>query len=393
MAHEERTVRHRFTELDGLRGSAALLVVLFHVHYRFRDAGGPAPLDRLLAGGAIMVDLFFVLSGFVLAHAMFSVGSAMDAARFGLLRYRRFLPLHLTAMAIAFVTALAVWSGQNHGVEHLPAERPFTAASQSPSGYLSALFLLQGVIGPQFAGYKAAWSLSVELWGNVLLVAAIALVPRPRLKPLVGPIALLAGAAILFHWGQGTTDGVGWVASGRGLLGLGAGLSLYRLHVAIPVRAGNSVWASVGALVGTIALGAYMYWHVELYQLACLPLVLVTGLLVFSLAQPSRGPIHRVFDGRVLQWLGSRSFALYALHQPVMDVVVLTTGLHGQPLSRPAVAAFVWGVTLTGSLLAAELGHRFVERLLTPGRTDDRPTIGPLAPADPVVIEAGTRAS
>lgn len=367
-------IRKRFTELDGLRGVAALLVVVFHLRKYVRDLAVPSTLYQVISGAYLMVDLFFVLSGFVLARTMLSTRTAGDAFRFGSLRARRFLPLHLTGVAIAFAAVLVTWLTQHYGYQHAPHRPAFSIEQQSPWGYLSAILLLQGLIGPHFAGYAAAWSLSVELWTNILLVIAIAAVPWARCKQLVGPVAVVTGTVILFTLGQDGDNSIGWVAFGRGLTGLGAGMVSYWAYTAALRRGVRSVtgnhrparWPAIGAVLGLLGLTACMFVARDIRDLHFLPVLAVGAVLIFCLVQPSDGPAHRLLNSRIAQWLGSRSFALYALHGSILIVITLAGRLLGLPLHSPKVALLLIVTTLIGSLLAAEIGHRFIERLWVP---------------------------
>jgi peptidoglycan/LPS O-acetylase OafA/YrhL len=361
--------RRRFTELDGLRGLAALLVVFFHLRSHLGTLGLPARPLQLIGGGYLMVDLFFVLSGFVLARTMLATSSLSDVVRFSALRARRFLPLHLAALAIAFACVLVTWIAQRS--EELGGRAAFTSEQESLWGWTSAALLLQGFVGPHFAGYIAAWSLSIELYTNIALVLAIALVSRVRLRRAVGPAAVLIGAVILTVAGADGENSVGWTAFGRGLTGLGAGLSLFLIFGATrrwPRRVTDVV--AVVAL-GVLLLVVYMAWRLRFLDF--LPMVPVAGLLILSLAQSSAGPAHWLLNSAPAQWLGSRSFALYAIHAPILVAVVLACRLNELDPDLPGGALVVVLGTVLGALLAAELGHRYLERLWLPAdkhRTD-----------------------
>ncbi len=404
-------LRKRFTELDGLRGGAALVVVFFHLRSQFRDLDAPRPLDQLISGGFLMVDLFFVISGFVLARTMLITRTPGDVFRFSSLRARRFLPLHLTGVALAFGCVALTWLAQHYGYQDAPNRPAFSTEQESPWGYLSAILLLQGFVGPQFAGYAAAWSLSIELWTNVLLVIAIAAVPWAHRKQLVGPVAVVLGTLILFTLGRDGENTIGWTAFGRGVTGLGLGMLCYwaytaglrrglgtapgahRLaglsHPGLPEHGGPPAagdlrtvgdrrtggyrparWPAVGAVLGLLGLAICMYYSGDLRALNFLPVLLIATGLIFCLVQPSDSPAHRLLNSRVVQWLGSRSFALYALHGPVRMSIKLACQLAGLDLHHPKVAVFIIVATLIGSLSAAEIGHRFIERAWVPKKAE-----------------------
>lgn len=89
----ENTARQeRLTELESLRGFAALIVVLFHMPQWYP----PFHAIPLIRNGGYMVDLFFVLSGFVITRAYCDrIRTEKDIIRFQLVRLGRLYPVHL----------------------------------------------------------------------------------------------------------------------------------------------------------------------------------------------------------------------------------------------------------------------------------------------------------
>jgi peptidoglycan/LPS O-acetylase OafA/YrhL len=192
---------------------------------------------------------------------------------------------------------------------------------------------------------------------------------------------------------------MGWTAFGRGLTGLGAGMVVYWLYTAafrrgvgvapgthrlagIGHRQGPELvgdrgaggyrparWPAIGAVLGLFGLVTCMYFAKDLRDLQFIPVLLIASGLIFCLAQPSDGPGHRLMNSRIVQWLGSRSFALYALHGSVLLTVSLLARLRGLHLHQPKVAVVIIAVTLIGALCAAEIGHRFIERLWVPKKS------------------------
>jgi peptidoglycan/LPS O-acetylase OafA/YrhL len=244
-------------------------------------------------------------------------------------------------------------------------------------GWVSSVFLLQGFFGPDLSGYPAAWSLSIELWTNILLVAAIALAPTRAIRRLVGPVALVIGAVLLILADPKAENTIGTTAFARGLVGLAAGMLGYHLYLAVNrpdsgfgriVRSGGwgTRWPGIGGGLGVIALLGAMYWSHQVRQLQFLPMVPISLLLVLCLAHPSSGVTHRALNSAPLQWLGSRSFALYALHGSILMVITLACRIRGLHLHDSRTLLFIVVAELVGALIAAELGHRFIERLLIP---------------------------
>jgi peptidoglycan/LPS O-acetylase OafA/YrhL len=231
-------------------------------------------------------------------------------------------------------------------------------------------------------------------------------VPWARRKQLVGPAALLIGLLILFTLAEGGENSIGWTAFGRGLTGLGTGMVVYWLYTAAFQRGLGSVpgshllagresvttqgqsgterpavierqaggyrparWPAIGAALGLLGLVACMYWSRDIRFLQFVPVLPIAALLMFCLVQPSDSPVHRLMNSRVVQWLGSRSFALYALHGSTLMSIVLVLRLFGLNVHNPKVALFIIVTTLIGALTAAEIGHRFIERVWVPKKT------------------------
>ncbi len=359
--------RDRIVALDGLRGVAALLVVLYHIRPELARLPLPRWVFDFLHGAGVMVDIFFVLSGFVLARLMLRAETWGDARRFIERRVRRFFPLHLTALAISFLTLAVIIATYVHRGAAEANWPSWVERNSTPWAWLSSLFLLQGWVGPDRAGYSPAWSLSVELWLNVAFIIVMVLAAKIRARWLVGAAFAAAGVALLLSVSYKTSNTVGATGVGRGLAGLGLGVVMYQLYVRYRDRALR--WAGLGAVIAIVALVDLVLSATFVFRHQYLPVTVVAAIAVFMLAVPATGPMHAVFSTPVMRWLGSRSFALYALHMPVI-VALRALGI---VLHTPRATWLMW-VTGLGvpifALVAADLGHRYVER-----RWERRPAV------------------
>jgi peptidoglycan/LPS O-acetylase OafA/YrhL len=155
----------RFVALDSLRGIAALWVAAFHV-----NGGGPLLRSTFIANGWLMVDFFFVLSGFVMAAAYRdTMAGGMPLRRYAILRLGRVYPLHAAVLGAYLAFELGLWVFGRTG-----AHVAFTG-DHSPGSLLLMAALLQGFAWPELTGWNTqSWSIAVEVW----LYLAIALLWR-----------------------------------------------------------------------------------------------------------------------------------------------------------------------------------------------------------------------
>ena len=299
--------------LTGLRGVAALGVVGFHCHSIF-----PAkPLPALFGLGFLGVDLFFVLSGYMLASLNADI-QPDGYGRFWLKRVCRIYPLHLTVMAgLAAVVGCATLLGLHVG-------RFYAAGS-----FLEVAALVNVYTG-EHGWNDPSWSIAVEMACYAAFpftMRPLGRIARPRLVLLM--VAILAADAALVAGAAVVDDGVvlvpivGWVPLARGLLGFSAGCILARLVTLDTFRRGR-----------------------------------VCGLL----ASP---PVHR---------LGELSFSLYLLHQPIIEVLVKLD----PALTRRHLAWIEVPATLLIALGLARLTHAWVE---IPGRRFPGWLLARMAPA------------
>ena len=185
-ATTETTGRARLLPLDLMRGTAAMLVVIYH-------ASPYSGLFYIGINATHCVDFFFILSGYALAYAY---GDAITGSGMGLrdlvaIRLARLYPLHLvtfgvTAMLLAAVAAGRWYAAQRGLVFPIPV-----AISCTPTDALETLTLTHTLLGGVICFDKPSWSISVEFWSSLSLLVLFA----PRLPSSVRAGLILIGAA------------------------------------------------------------------------------------------------------------------------------------------------------------------------------------------------------
>ena len=250
--------------LTGLRLFAAVWVVFFH----FRPLLGQAAPDfssalaPVLNSGAQGVDLFFILSGFVLAwnylDRMGPSWSTRDTVHFLWMRLARVWPVYLVTLHLA-----ALWIIFTLNVGHVPAENADTLTATS---YIRQLFLVQLWFQPYFDGSSwdgPAWSISAE-WLAYLIFGFLALVifrlaraTRARSLLLLAFATTLPPVMFLLASGQFYTP---WSWLPRILLQFTAGAIACAAVRRLDPSDRTRMLAGVGALVSVAMIMATLYW-------------------------------------------------------------------------------------------------------------------------------------
>jgi peptidoglycan/LPS O-acetylase OafA/YrhL len=384
--------------LTGLRIVAALWVVAFHFH--FTPLPGVVDVNRLLGPlvtqGALGVDLFFVISGFVIAHTYLDrlgpAWQATAAARFIWARVCRMWPLYLVVMHVfGLWLAAKLLFGHDRNV-----------AFQAVQPELSVGEWLRQLVGVQMWDHAyldgaswvgPTWSLSAE-WLAYLLFPVAALAFH-RLRRLPAPVlvlvsvALMAPIALAYLRTGSPYYPYSWLV--RLLCGFAAGvfmsMAVRRIRAGEAARRTASVLAA--ALPPLIAVGLVVGEGFGPGRGGAV--IALFPLLVGALALADRGPAMAlarpwaVYGGRV-------SYALYLVHIPLLEVY-WTALQHVSALGPHTLLAYFTGVAvLVAALGVAVAAYRFVEEparglLLTVGRQSvgRHAVIGRLALADRVI--------
>ncbi|MEC9432951.1 MAG: acyltransferase [Pseudomonadota bacterium] len=329
-----------------LRGVAAYGVLLFH---SWTAVFGREAAGGFLAHGWIFVDLFFMLSGFILFSryaAWFRSGMRARAGRFLRLRFLRIYPNFLVWFLAALAFNLAWHAGG--------PDRP-DAVAVGVSVVLH-LVMAQSILPSPILWNTPLWSLSVEMALYFAFPAIAFLSARfgGRFWALALPCAALIPAALIAT--EGTADV--WRGGGsvlRGLSGFVIGCALAQGQARIDAMPERLLsLAQAGAL---IAAAAAVHLGAEPIALASFAaLVLLTGR--------NRGAATRWFGWGPLRWLGRISFSFYACHMLCMDVIENVWSAIDPGAGAPDAATFLTHAALStaASLAVGAAGYALVER-------------------------------
>lgn len=288
--------------LTGLRGLAAWFVVFYHIRYSLTDIL-PAQAIEWLAKGYLAVDLFFMLSGFVMwlnyAGRFAENGKAMIGP-FLWKRFARIWPLHaliLLAM-VAFAGVLIVTGRATEG--YPLAELPLH------------LFLMQnwGLTG-ELTWNHPAWSISTEFAAYLAFPLLIFVVRWERLSIgwLVAALGILFALLHTFFAAQGLADlGDDIARTGlmRCLLEFTAGIALANIWQRVE-RGSRAALVSIAICAAILAAGFALLLPETMFAPAAIAALLLACAF-------GRGHITGALSARFMVWLGDTSYATYLMH-------------------------------------------------------------------------------
>jgi peptidoglycan/LPS O-acetylase OafA/YrhL len=304
---------------EGARGLAALLVALFHL-----GLGEPAILK--IPAGYLFVDLFFVLSGFLIcASYAHKLGPPGGLPSFLVRRIGRLLPLLLVA-TVAYVAVLDTGM-----LVHrlLDPTRQVSYMVPTLKELLATLTMTHslGLFDHVILNY-AAWSISTEFYAYIAF-ALLCLLLRGRARlPAFAAVALLgwlmsAWASVrlrqCLNWG-GCLDLTFDYGYWRCLAGFFLGALLSQLQVGGPPRGAPTPGLRLALLQGAaLALLVAMFALVRRWPVLGLGAPLLFGVFLLSI-RSDRGPLAALFGSAPLQVLGRHSYSVYLMHPVILLV-------------------------------------------------------------------------
>jgi len=362
------TSGQKSSEIEGLRAIAVAIVVIYHADLFFR-------------GGFIGVDVFFVVSGFLITGLLLSDHEEHQASfrRFYARRFRRLLPV---AGLVLSVTLVASWLIMN----------PVSFASVRTDGIWASLFLANVHfvdVGVDYMSQAASpsplqhwWSLAVEeqfyfVWP--LVVAVAWRIGRKR--------AVLITACLI---GIGSFGYSVYITPSRPVeayfllptraFELAAGAVLVTFMSIRPI-AGTRVRATAGwlGLVGIFASALVLTEETLFPGWVYVVPTVCTVMVLMSIGVPS-GPL-RLLKWNAFQWMGARSYSLYLWHWPLLVLY---------EVKYPNASALSRGTLLVIALWLSALSYRFFENPIRRNRRlSDSPALSLLVGASAVFVGIG----
>ncbi len=334
--------------LDGLRAIAVAAVILYHLS------------PGALPGGFLGVDIFFVISGFLITGLLLRERTATGRIRLGAFwarRARRLLPALVVLVLVCGSAALLLGGDV---LVHLG--RQILGAATFSSNWI-AIGTGQSYFDDATPDlFRNLWSLAVEeqfylVWPFAVLLLALIRWRTVRVI-IVSVLALLSAAAMVLLYIPGGDATRVYYGTDTHAFGLAIGAAL---ALAMRARAGSRrrrlTVLGVVALVAVLATTALLQDDSPLtYQGGLVGVALLTAVVIAASVGSRLG---RVLDVAPLRWVGARSYGLYLWHWPVFVLVEAAlptwdrTGAGGWELC---------GIALAITVVAATLSYRLIEQ-------------------------------
>lgn len=312
--------------LDGLRGVAALLVLMYHVCEGYAFASGAETIDSI-NHGYLAVDFFFILSGFVIGYAYDDRwGKTLTTGNFIKRRLIRLHPMVIMGAVIGLIFFLlqgsVTWEGEHVGMVRVVVA--LICGMLFIPAVKGGFYEVRGN-GEAFPLNGPAWSLFFEYIGNILYALFIRRFPTWMVGVLAAVLGMGLCAMTWLNLGGGDMLGVGWTMSDYGLLTGGLrmmfpftmGLLISRLVHPVPTK--HTFWPC-----SLLLIAVFLVPYISSGEGAVVSLNGLFESLAVALIFPTvvwlgaHGTVTGRFSSAICKFLGDISFPVYIIHYPLM---------------------------------------------------------------------------
>ncbi|MCF8880998.1 acyltransferase [Hyphobacterium sp. SN044] len=334
--------------LTRLRFFAALWVVFYH--WRVPWTVDIDSVTAFFAMGRFGVDLFFILSGFVLAHVYVAAREQgkFDFAKFIIARFARIYPLHLATIVLLALAAFGAW------IVGVPFEREEFPIADLPA---NLLMIHAWGFAPNPGWNAPSWSISAEWFAYLAfpayLMIAIALARRPLALVTIAIVAFLV--LDLVHrslFGESLPMATERFGVLRIIPEFLLGIAIYRLGNRYPLGRVTAGFV-FGASLIIYVTAAHLAWDDRVIALLGAPIVLsLAELDRHAAGTPKQDPVR---------YLGEISYAIYMLHVPffmiAFNLLQDVMGVIDETISTMSLLAL-----LAAMLAASSLTYEWLEK-------------------------------
>lgn len=367
----------RFSELEGVRGIAAVLVVIFHFlvifypvlffggdflqHSRVEDNLRGSPFAALFSG-SFAVATFFVLSGFVLSIGFFQTGKTSIIRRLAIKRYLRLMPPALASVLLAWVY-LTIGLSHTEQLHAISQSSGINVGWGGVGSFWDALY--EGTIGAFVHGVtntsynSVLWTMQYEFAGSFLVIMLAILFAKSKQRWIVYLIAVVATYNTFFLGFIAGMILADLYANARHLLDrVGtkyyiAGLGFAIFLAAYPV--GSSA-------AGTVYEFLNLPW-LSYSQNQSLAVTIAGALVIVGVLQIQK--LRALLSTSRMTSLGKHTYSLYLVHQPIIytfTAAVFVSFAGGMQLGYNLSVLLSIIITIPIIILATKVFYIYVEK-------------------------------
>jgi len=336
----------RRRDIQGIRALAVLLVLAYH-----------AEIPRF-SGGYIGVDIFFVISGFLITNLLvreFDLNGKISLTDFYARRVRRLLPASLVAVVSTLVMS-RIWL------------EPLRLGDLTQDARAAALFITNLLFASRESDYLQSalppsplqhyWSLGVEeqfyIFFPLIVMLLLKIQRNSKMMLKIGLALITAISLVLCVALTSKMPSATFYLLPFRAWELGAGALLTLVYTQVQ-RTNSVLRESLGWLaVISVLVTGFLYDSRTLFPGYAAVLPVVATLMMIASDDNSRFGPSRVFEIRILQWVGSRSYSLYLWHWPILIVA--------KAANKTDLSAIQVALCLVATFIFAELSFQFVEQ-------------------------------
>ncbi len=346
----------RVSSLDGLRGVAAILVMAFHFNIFFLPQARLSAVVPFLGRAYLAVDLFFLLSGFVMAHVYGCLLASNWRAhwrQFALARFARLYPLFaITTLAVVALVALC----------HAPTKEVlFSGRSLA----LQPIMLQQWCSG--LSWNYPSWSISTEAEAYLFFLFSAGFLVSGKCPRLMAASCFLVLTILCIIQGGSINYFVGFAALIRTLAGFSLGVIIYRFHLSRTDFTGKRAGVLAGVLLGLAAV-------TRIDSIA----ICGFAFIIYGCANATN-LFARFLETRPLVAIGNWSYSIYLWHAPMSFAVIAALAAAHYPVSKLDMphARLLLLTTASAVVGVAAVHYRLVETPIRQLLRRSKPSLGP----------------
>ncbi|MBC1485028.1 acyltransferase family protein [Listeria seeligeri] len=353
MKRTTRYSRKYVPSIDGLRALAVIAVIAYHLNFSWAK------------GGFIGVDIFFVLSGYLITNILLTQWEktqTLQLKQFWLRRFRRLIPAVYIMIVVVVIFAVLFHPEILKNLRGDAIASFFYVSNWWFIFHNVSYFDSFGMPSP----LKNLWSLAIEeqfymIW-PVFLFAFLRWVKNPKLllKIVIG-LGLLSAIWMTILYDPGTDPSRVYYGTDTRAFDLLAGCALAfvwpfnRLSPVVPKRskAALNIAGTISILLFFVFTAFVSEYQPFLYRGGLLFVAIIGVTMIATISHPA-SYLSKIFSFKPLRWIGTRSYGIYLWHYPI---ITLTTPVFevGQPNIWRAI------LQVAATFIIAELSFRFVE--------------------------------